>query len=165
MSDFIQPSDSDPLPPYPAEVSEPPADGPIIYPPDQPGDPSNVVPFQRETGLDPSKLPSLKEALGPKLRLLPGGAGGPNPPVLPANNPQSLPSTQAIVQGRQMRFAATPETPPPPEKPQGMSTTTVLLMVAAAAGVAYWLGKSKASDALNGPLVADMEDVSEEGEE
>lgn len=157
MSDFIAPPDSrDPLPPYPSVVGAPSADGPIIYPPHQPGDDENVVPFQKETGLDPSRLPSLKEALGPRLRLLPGGAGGPNPPVLPQNNPQSLPSVANIVAGRQPQFAATP-----PPQPEGMSTTTVAMLSIGAAVLGYFIGKAQAKSAFNGPLAVDME----EGEE
>lgn len=159
MSDMIAPPDPrDPTAPYPAVVGAPSEDGPIIYPPHQPGDDENVVPFQKETGLDPSKLPSLKEALGPKLRLLPGGAGGPNPPALPQNNPQSLPSTAAIVAGRQPRFAAAP---PEDKKPEGMSTATVAMLSIGAAVLGYFIGKAQAKSTFNGPLAVNME----EGEE
>lgn len=168
MSDFIAPVNTDAA--YPARIGEPSVDGPIIYPPHQPGDPENVVPFQKETGLDPSKLPSLKDALGPKLKLLPGGASGPRPAVQPANNPRNLPFSQEIPSGQQVRLSLSPEAQAgagagqQPSKP-GMSPMTVGLVAVAALGVGYLIAKSMKNAALNGPLVADMDDVESDDEE
>ena len=170
MSDFIAtpPDPRDPLPPYPSVIGQPSVDGPIIYPAHQPGDPENVVPFQKETGLDPSKLPSLKDALGPKLKLLPGGAGGPNPAVQPAGNPLNLPSTAAIVRGQQLAISPSAQmgtgAGQQSAKP-GVSPMTMGLVAVAALGVGYLIAKSMKNAALNGPLVADMDDVESDDEE
>lgn len=131
---------------YPARIGEPSVDGPIIYPEQQPDEPQDISDFQRETGLDPKKIPSLRE-LGPKLRLLEGGkpsnAGGPVPEGRIRND--TNPTTM-------VRFGATPETPAATDS---IFTPKTLLVAAAVGLVGYFIGRASGNSA---PLIADLSD-------
>lgn len=146
---FIAPVQTDNA--YPARIGEPSVNGPIIYPETQPNEPSNVVPFQRETGIDPSKIPSLSELTKgkPALRVL---AGGPvtaaNAPTVPAANPAGPASTAQMV------LAEAPAEEPKPTLPWwGIALAVV------GAGI---IGYAMASGGSNEPLVAGLEDDEED---
>lgn len=151
--DFIAPVQTDNA--YPARTGMPSVDGPIIYPEPQPDQPSNVVPFQRETGVDPSKIPGLtdlaKKVLEkPTLKVLAGGVpGAANQAIVPARDPAG-PATTAE------RLNAAPE-----EKPGlTMPWWGVALLAVGAGIVGYAIASSRETD--NEPLVADMGDEEED---
>lgn len=162
-SPFIAPVNTDAA--YPSRIGEPSMDGPIVYPPPEPDVPDNVVPFQRETGIDPKRIPSLKEILGtPKAKAAGlGTATSMNVTTMQrlGETPTSVavvPQTQAQPQ-TQMQVQAQPQ-PQPEKKGFSMPWWGTALLVAGVAAVAYSVAKSKGN---NEPLVADMDD--EEGEE
>lgn len=132
---------------YPARIGEPSVDGPIVYPEQEPDTPENVVPFQRETGLDPSKIPALQE-LGPKLRLLEGGRQQ-QTGIVPAGRiaNDTNPTTM-------QRFAGAPEEAPA----ASMFSWKTLLVVGAAAAVGYFVGRSNSN---TGPLIAGLDESEE----
>lgn len=142
---FIRAVDTDAA--YPSRVGEPSVDGPVIYPEQQTNDPENVVPFQRETGLDPSKIPSLRD----KLRVLDGGKKQAQPQSIV---PQSRIANSTNPMTMQ-RFGAAPEAGAS-ESPFTMKN---LAVVAAVAVGAYLLGR--ASGGGSEPLIADISEDEE----
>ena len=175
MADFtILPPQSD-TNAYPAVLGQPSVNGPIIYPEQQPGDPENVVPFTRETGLDPSKIPSLAQLTQkkPALRMLNGGvtadpgAGG---AVINAESEKTggAPDKGLVITNTAEQKAIvrtlqdTTNTPAPPpgtvgdaQKPKaGMPWWQIALVAGGALLVGYSLAKRNSDE----PLVADMED-------
>lgn len=153
--DIVEPNNIVPFVPeqvtdaaYPARIGEPSVDGPVIYPEQQPDDPQNISNFQRETGLDPSKIPSLRE-LGPKLRVLEGGKQSqaivsqpiPGGPLANRTDPTTM-----------VRFGQTPTAPAAEES----LFTTKTLMVAGVVGlVGYLIGRAMCNTA---PLIAGLDD-------
>lgn len=132
---------------YPARIGEPSVDGPIIYPEQQPDDPENVVPFTRETGLDPAKIPSLRE-LGPKLRLLEGGKQNQSQAIVPSGRISNMTDPTTM-----QRFGAAPE-----ETPAAGFTWKSLLVVGGALAVGYFVGRSMSN---TGPLIAGLDEDEE----
>ena len=150
--DFIAPVQTDNA--YPARTGMPSVDGPIVYPDPQPDEPTNVVPFQRETGVDPSKIPGLKDLAKkalerPNLRVLAGGVpGASHQAIVPAKDPAGAATTTE-------RLSATP----PEEKPGVTMPWWGVALLAVGAGV---IGYALANSKENEPLVADMGDQEEE---
>lgn len=179
MSDFqfLPPAGSEQTGAYPAVLGQPSVDGPIIYPEPQPDENQNVVPFQRETGIDPSKIPSLSEIINqkPVLKVVEGGRSVPVAPM-------RAEATGAVQQGAlvtaaqggrtpvgtlPVRFGEAPTQPavqPPaapneePKKGFSMPWWGTLLVAGAAVAVGYSLAKRGNDE----PLVADMEDEEDE---
>lgn len=151
--DFIAPVQTDSA--YPARTGMPSVDGPIIYPEPQPDQPSNVVPFQRETGVDPSKIPGLNDLAKkvlekPTLRVLAGGVpGAANQVVVAAKDPAG-PATTAE------RLNAVPEE----KSGVSMPWWGVALLAVGAGIVGYAIATSK--ETTDEPLVADMGDEEED---
>ena len=165
---------------YPAVLGQPSVDGPIIYPAPQPDEPENVVPFTRETGLDPSKIPSISDILTPKsapsLRVV---SGGQSAPVAPAVDEKtgSVPAGAMVVASQaqpanlrvglaQQPPAMTTQTTPAPnpdDKSDGVKLPWWGLAVLAGAALAVGYSLAKRRDNADTPLVADMSD--EEGED
>jgi hypothetical protein len=131
---------------YPARIGEPSVDGQIIYPEQQPNDPENVVPFTRETGLDPTKIPSLRE-LGPKLRLLEGGKQEQSQAIVPSGRIANVTDPTTM-----QRFGAAPEAP------ASGFTWKSLLVVGGALAVGYFVGRSMSN---TGPLIAGLDEDEE----
>lgn len=151
--EIIGPNESVPFVPeqstdaaYPARIGEPSVNGPIIYPEQQPEELENVVPFQRETGLDPSQVPALRE-LGPKLRLLEGGRQK-QTGIVPAGRiaNDANPTTM-------QRFGAAPA-----DDAASIFSWKTLLVVGAAAAVGYFIGRSNSN---SGPLIAGLDENEE----
>jgi hypothetical protein len=130
---------------YPARIGEPSVDGPVIYPEQQPDEPENVVPFTRETGLNPAQIPALRE-LGPKLRLLEGGKRNQTQAIVPAGRIQNMTDPTTM-----QRFGAAPEDQAAP----GVFTWKSLLVVGGALAVGYFVGRSMSN---NGPLIAGLDE-------
>lgn len=146
---FIAPVQTDNA--YPARVGEPSVDGPIIYPEPQPGEKSNVLPFQRETGIDPSKIPSLSEMTRktlekPSLKVLAGGIG--QGPVAPAQNPAGPATTAQVLLA---------EAPAADSSSKTLPWWGIALAVAGAVVVGYALAPKG-----NEPLVAGLDDEDED---
>ena len=148
--EIIGPNQSTPFVPeqstdaaYPARIGEPSVDGPIVYPEQEPDAPQNVVPFQRETGLDPSKIPALQE-LGPKLRLLEGGRRR-QTGIVPAGRlaNDTNPTTM-------QRFGNAPA-----ETPGTGFPWKTLLVAGAALAVGYSIGRSNSNTS---PLIAGLDE-------
>lgn len=129
---------------YPARIGEPSVGGPTIYPEQQPDDPENVVPFTRETGLDPAQIPALRE-LGPKLRLLEGGKRD-SPAAVPSGRIQNMTDPTTM-----QRFGSAPAG----EAAPGVFTWKSLLVVGGALAVGYFVGRSMSN---NGPLIAGLDE-------
>jgi hypothetical protein len=147
LTPFVPQTDTDAA--YPARIGEPSVDGAVIYPEQQPDEPENVVPFQRETGLDPAQIPALRE-LGPKLRLLEGGKqnGAGSTAIVPAGRIANDTDPTTMV-----RFGAAPEA----GAASGFPWKT-LLVVGAAAAVGYFMGRTANN---NGPLIAGLDEDEE----
>ena len=128
---------------YPARIGEPSVDGPVIYPEQQPDEPENVVPFTRETGLDPAQIPALRE-LGPKLRLLEGGKKE-SQAIVPSGRIQNMTDPTTM-----QRFGNAPA-----EQPASGFTWKSLLVVGGALAVGYFVGRSMSN---NGPLIAGLDE-------
>jgi len=182
MSDFqfLPPAGSEQTGAYPSVLGQPSVDGPIIYPEPQPDENQNVVPFQRETGLDPSKIPTLSEIVNqkPVLKIVEGGRSVPVAPI--RDEATGAVQKGALVTAAQggrtpvgtlpVRFgeAPTQQQPPPATQPlakpdeakKGFSMPWwgTLLVAGAAVAVGYSLAKR----GNNEPLVADMEDEEDE---
>lgn len=140
LTPFVNPIDTDAA--YPARIGEPSVDGPIIYPEQQPDEPQNILPFQRETGIDPTKIPSLKD-IAPKLKLLEGGKKSNSNVPVPQGRIANITDPTTMV-----RFGAAPDA-------EGGFPWKLLLVAAGAAAVGYFVGRSNGD---SGPLIADMSD-------
>lgn len=155
---FIAPRQTDAA--YPARIGEPSVNGPVIYPEPQPNEPGNVIPFTRETGIDPSKIPSLAELTKktlekPNLKVLAGGMaaapGAANQPLVAARNPAGPATTSEVVLGQTPAADAAPQST--------MPWWGIALAVVGAGIVGYAIANSGKT---NEPLVADMGDDEEE---
>ena len=145
---FIAPVQTDNA--YPARVGEPSVDGPIIYPEPQPGEKSNVVPFQRDTGIDPSKIPSLSDITRktlekPSLKVLAGGVntGVANQPIVAAQNPAGPATTAQVLLAEA----------PADESKKTLPWWGIALAVVGAVAIGYAMAPKG-----NEPLVAGLDD-------
>lgn len=162
----------------PAVLGKPSVDGPIVYPELQPGESENVVPFTRETGIDPSKIPSLDQLLvrkKPALRMLQGGTSDAMPESGPVANAEEVaagaaPAGAMVIANTEQTQAAqaaatvpmqTQQAPQQSQPQQAKQGKLAWWHIALVAGGALLVGYSLAKKRSDEPLVADMDD--EEG--
>lgn len=140
---FVQQVDTDAA--YPSRIGEPSVDGPVIYPAPEPDVPQNVVPFTRETGLDPSKIPSLRD----KLKVLEGGKQD-STAIVPSGRIENRTNPTTMT-----RLGADPVATEEFDI-KSLFTGKSLAVVAVVGLVGYFIGR--ATGGGSEPLIADLSD-------